>query len=83
MAQGILDKPGMFFDRSGRALSGFACLKVVQWLKGIGKTNVLFESLIQECREWMRRKWVVNICHTYREGNIMADYMAKRSARNV
>ena len=58
------------------------CLTVVQWSKGMRETNVLFESLIQECREWMRIKWIVNICHTYREGNKMADYMAKR-ARNV
>ena len=48
-------------------------------MKWMGETCLFFESLIQECREWLRRRWVVNVCHTYREGNKMADYMAKRA----
>ena len=55
---------------------------MVKWLKGMGETNLLFESVIQECKEWLRIIWVVNVCHTYREGNKMTDYMAKR-AHNV
>ena len=67
---------------SNRLILESDCLTVVKWLKGMGETSFLFESLIQECREWLRRRWVVNVCHTYREDSRMADYMDKR-ARNV
>ena len=43
------------------------------------ETIVFFETLIQECRNWLRRIWVVNIYHIYREGNIMANSMANRA----
>ena len=42
------------------------CLLVVQWLRGSDETTPFLASLIQECRDWMRKGWIINIQHVYK-----------------
>ena len=51
---------------------------VVQWLNSMGEPYNPLDALIQECKGWLRKGWVVNIQHGYREGNSIANSMAKQ-----
>ena len=42
------------------------CLLVVQWLRGSNETTPFLASPIQECRDWMRKGWIINIQHVYK-----------------
>ena len=57
------------------------CLVIVNWLRGIEEVNTSFATIIQECRDWMERQWVIVIQHLRREGNVVVDAMVKMALK--
>ncbi|CAL1375172.1 unnamed protein product [Linum trigynum] len=52
---------------------------VIQWLKSRSDPLHPYASLLASIRRRMAQDWLVNITHTYREGNRAADWLSKHS----
>jgi len=52
-------------------------------LIAIGVSNWhLYATLIRNIQELLARAWTVQVCHTWREANVVADFLAKMGARS-
>ncbi|CAN1183539.1 Putative ribonuclease H protein At1g65750, partial [Linum perenne] len=51
-------------------------LAAVAAIKGIPDTDRQHNHIIHQIRELCNRQWTVNLTHTYREGNRVADLLA-------
>ena len=54
---------------------------MVNWLRGIEEVNTSFATLIQEYRDWIENQWLVVRQQIHKEGNIVADAMAKKALK--
>ncbi|CAL1397774.1 unnamed protein product [Linum trigynum] len=52
---------------------------VIQWIKNRVDPLHPHASLLSSIRRCLTRDWLVNITHTYREGNRVADWLSKHS----
>ena len=57
-------------------------LVVFNWIKGLEEPANNHANVIQECKEWLQRGWIVNIRHVLREGNLVADKLAKLALKS-
>lgn len=54
-------------------------ISVINWLAESGESNFLSETFILACRDWILKPWVFVVQHIFREGNRVADDLAKRA----
>ena len=52
-------------------------LTVYRWIKGLEEINNSLTNVIQECKDYINKDWSISIKHVYKEGNQVADRMAK------
>ena len=57
-------------------------LQVYSWVKGVNGIENSLSNVIQECRFWLNKSWVVSIKHVYREGNQVGDQLAKMALKS-
>ncbi|CAN1297774.1 Putative ribonuclease H protein At1g65750 [Linum perenne] len=55
---------------------GLDSLAAIAAIKGTPESDTRHGHTIQQVRELCNRHWVVNLTHTYREGNRVADLLA-------
>lgn len=51
--------------------------KTVKWVQGMESPPENVKSILEPCKNWMRKDWEVAIGHIYREKNNVADMLAK------
>ena len=52
-------------------------LKVYRWIRGLEEINNYLTNVIHEGNDYINKDWSISIKHVYREGNQVADRMAK------
>ena len=52
-------------------------LKVYRWIRGLEEINNSLTNVIQEYYDYLNKDWSISIKHVYRDGNQVADMMAK------
>ena len=57
-------------------------MAILEWITEGSSKGRKHTSLIQECREMMRKPWRVELKLVYKEGNQAADFMAKLSVES-
>ena len=52
-------------------------LAVYRWIRGLEEINNSLTNVIQECKDYINKDRLISIKHVYREGNQVAEWMAK------
>ena len=58
-------------------------LVLFNWIKGSEEPTNSLANVIQECKEWHKRGWMVNVIHVLREGNFVANKLTKLAFKSL
>ena len=64
-------------NRDRRLIIELDSLTVYRWIRGLEEINNSLTNVIQECMDYINKDWSISIKRVYREGNQVADRMAK------
>ena len=51
-------------------------------MKGLQHTEDSLSNVIQGCKEWLYKNWMVSLKNVYREGNHVANHLAKMALKH-
>ena len=51
-------------------------------MKGLQHIENSLSNVIQGCKEWLYKNWMVNLKNVYREGNQVANHLAKMALKH-